>query len=234
MYLSGLPKEIKYMTALRHLYTHGCDKLKCMPPKLGQLTSLQTLTNFVVGTGPDCSSIGDLQHVNNLGGSLLLSQLENVKEATDAKLANLGNKKEIRELSLRWTATEEGKPHCSKVLEGLGAPHGLEALRINDYQGTSFPTWMGMLTNMVELHLYDCKKSKNLPPLWQVPALQVLCLEGLEKLQYLCSGGTFFSFPNLKELMMVGLPAFDRWCEVNWVQGDQVIFPRLEKLSIKE
>jgi len=95
-YLSGLPKEIKYMTSLRHLYTHGCDMLKCMPPKLGQLTSLQTLTNFVVGTRPDCGSIRDLQHLNDLGGSLLLSQLENVKEATDAKLANLGNKKEIR------------------------------------------------------------------------------------------------------------------------------------------
>jgi len=232
--LSRLPKEIKYMTALRHLYTHGCGKLKGMPPKLGQLTSLQTLTNFVVGVGSDCSIIGELQHLNNLGGSLLLSQLENVKEGTYAKLANLANKKDLIALSLRWTATEEGKPHCDKVLEGLEAPRVLEALRINDYQGISFPAWMGMLGNVVELHLYDCKKSKNLPPLRQVPALQVLCLEGLEELQCLCSGGTFFNFPNLKELMLVRLPAFDRWCEVNWLQGEQVIFPHLEKLCIKK
>jgi hypothetical protein len=85
--------------------------LEGLPPKLGQLTSLQTLTNFVVGTRPDCSSIGELQHLNNLSGSLLLSQLENVTEAKDAKMAHLENKKELTALSLRWTGTEEEKPH---------------------------------------------------------------------------------------------------------------------------
>ncbi|KAG0537683.1 hypothetical protein BDA96_03G169700 [Sorghum bicolor] len=222
------------MTALRHLYTHGCGNLEGLPPKLGQLTSLQTLTNFVVGTGPDCSSIGELQHLNNLSGSLVLSQLENVTEAIDAKMAHLENKKELTALSLRWTTTEEEKPNCLKVLEGLEAPYGLKALRINDYRGTSFPAWMSMLPNMVELHLYDCKKSKNLQPLWQVPGLQVLCLKGLEELQCLCSSDTLFSFPSLKELVLVGMPAFDRWCEVNWLQGEQVMFPQLEKLSVKK
>nr|TKW29820.1 hypothetical protein SEVIR_3G420350v2 [Setaria viridis] len=232
--LGRLPKGIKYMTALRHLYTHGCGKLKRMPPEVGHLTSLQTLTNFVVGTGHDCSSIAELQHLNNLGGPLLLSQLENVTNAADAKQANLGNKKELRELSLRWTWTssEEEKQHCHKVLEGLEAPPGLEALRIDHYHGTSFPTWMGTLTKMVELHLSDCNKSNKLPPLGSVPALQVLRLERLKKLESLCSGGTFFHFPNLKELRLDELPEFDRWCEVNWVQGEQIMFPQLEKLFI--
>ncbi|KAK8458700.1 hypothetical protein SEVIR_3G424400v4 [Setaria viridis] len=232
--LGRLPKGIKYMTALRHLYTHGCWVLKRMPPEVGHLTSLQTLTNFVVGTGPDCSSIAELQHLNNLGGPLLLSQLENVTNAADAKQANLGNKKELRELSLRWTASEEEKQHCHKVLEGLEAPPGLEALRIEHYQGTSFPTWMGTLTKMVELHLSDCNKSNKLPPLGSVPALQVLRLERLKKLESLCSGGTFFHFPNLKELRLDELPEFDRWCEVNWVQGEQIMFPQLEKLFIRD
>ncbi|CAO2184618.1 unnamed protein product [Urochloa humidicola] len=142
--LGRLPKGIKYMTGLRHLYTDECWSLKCMPPELGQLSSLQTLTNFVVGTGYDCSSIGELRDLNNLGGPLLIRQLENVTEVADAKQANLGNKKELRELSLTWTRSEE-KQHCQSVLEGLEAPAGLQALRIESYQGTGFPTWMGTL-----------------------------------------------------------------------------------------
>ncbi|CAL4956731.1 unnamed protein product [Urochloa decumbens] len=234
--LGRLPKGIKYMTALRHLYTHRCPMLRCMPPELGQLTSLQILTNFVVGTrttGSDCSSIGELQNLDNLGGPLLLSRLENVTQAAEAKQANLANKKELRELSLTWTSSEKEKQHCHKVLEGLEAPPGLEALRIMYYQGTSFPTWMGTLPNMVKLHLYNCNKSNKLPPLVSARALQVLRLQRLEKLECLCSGGKFFYFPNMKKLTLDELPEFNRWCEVKWAQGEQVIFPQLEELSIK-
>ncbi|KAF8660553.1 hypothetical protein HU200_057576 [Digitaria exilis] len=231
--LGRLPKGIKYMTALRHLYTHGCRSLKCMPPELGRLTSLQTLTNFMVSTASGCSSIGELQHLNDLGGQLLLSQLENVTEAKDAKQASLGNKRNLRELSLAWTSGEMEKQPCHKVLEGLEAPLGLEALRISNYQGTNWPTWMVMLPNMVELYLYDCNKAEKLPPLGSLRVLQVLGLERLENVKCLCSGGTFFDFPNLKELRLYELPEFDRWCEVKWVQEEQIMFPQLQKLRIK-
>src|SRR6185437_12573035 len=53
--LRQLPKQMKYMTCLRHLYTHGCKSLTHMPPDIGQLESLQTLTYFVVGTSFSCS-----------------------------------------------------------------------------------------------------------------------------------------------------------------------------------
>ncbi|XP_062229849.1 putative disease resistance protein RGA4 [Phragmites australis] len=229
--LDRLPKQMKYMTALRHLYTHGCEKLKCMPPELGRLTSLQTLTYFVVGSGSNCSNLGELQHLN-IGGSLLLSQLENVTQA-DAKASNLGNKKELRELSLRWTSGKEEEQQCHTVLEDLKAHDGLQALMIYSYQGTTFPTWIGMLQNLVELRLLDCRKSKQLPPLCQLQELGLLHLEGLQNLQYLCIGGTSSTFRKLKELKIVRLPDFDRCCEANLVAGEQITFPQLEKLFIE-
>ncbi|KAF6991639.1 hypothetical protein CFC21_008704 [Triticum aestivum] len=102
-YLDRLPRQMKYMSSLRHLYTHGCPKLKCMPPELGKPNKLQTLTCFVAAAviGPNCSDVAELQHLN-LGVQLELRRIDNVTEAK-AKVANLGKKKDLRELTLRRT-----------------------------------------------------------------------------------------------------------------------------------
>jgi hypothetical protein len=119
-----------------------------MPPDLRKLTYLQTLTCFVVGTGSYCSNVGELQHLN-LGGQLELLQLENVKEA-DARRANLINKKELKELTLRWTfGLEDERQHYHKVLEGLKPHDRMQVVRIYSYGGTSFPTWMIMLLDII-------------------------------------------------------------------------------------
>jgi hypothetical protein len=99
--LVQLPKQMKYMTALRHLYTHGCHKLNKMPPQLRCLTSLWTLTRFVAVTPGSscCSNLGELELLD-LGDDLEVCQLENVTE-TEAQAANLGNKKRLTRLALR-------------------------------------------------------------------------------------------------------------------------------------
>ena len=88
--LCRLPNDMKYMRSLRHHYTHGCISLEWTPPDLGQLTSLQTLTYFVVGSSYGCSNIGELQNLN-LGGELDLNGLDNASEE-QVKAVNLGNK----------------------------------------------------------------------------------------------------------------------------------------------
>nr|UBY07592.1 NBS-LRR disease resistance protein [Dasypyrum villosum] len=204
--LHRLPRQMKYMTALRHLYTHNCPEMRNMPGDLQKLMSLQTLTCFVAGpTGSECSGVGELQKLN-LGGELQLHQLENVTEE-DAKSANLKNKKELQELSLKWTV---GGRDDARVLEGLKPHDGLQAIRIESYGGTTFPTWMAMLRNMVEIHLSDCKE-----------------------LQWLFSRGRSYTFPNLKEFTLQGLECLEGWWESsNDGQGEEVIFPQLEKLYV--
>ncbi|WVZ48830.1 LOW QUALITY PROTEIN: hypothetical protein U9M48_000236 [Paspalum notatum var. saurae] len=229
--LSRLPKEMKYMTTLRHLYTDGCDDLECMPPGLRRLTSLQTFTCFVVGSGSDCSSIGELEDLN-ISGTLELRQLENVAEATSAKAVKLGNKKHLRKLTLRWTSGKEEEKQCQEVLEALKAHDGLLALEISSYQGTSFPSWMGMLKNMVELRLSDCREIDQLPPLCQLPVLHVVHLEGLKKLKFLCTCFTTSTFGKLKDLELINLDDFDSFCPQG-VEGGVVAFPELETLHIE-
>nr|UBY07090.1 NBS-LRR disease resistance protein [Dasypyrum villosum] len=201
--LRQLPRQMKHMTALRHLYTHGCPRMRSMPGDLQKLLSLQTLTCFVAGpTGSECSGVGELEQLN-LGGELQLHQLENVIEE-DAKAANLINKKELRELSLKWTV---GGRDDARVLEGLKPHDGLQAIRIESYGGTTFPAWMAILLNMVEIHLSDCKK-----------------------LQWLFSCGTCFTFPNLKVFTLRGLECLERLTKEE--QDEEIIFPQLEKLCV--
>uniref|UniRef100_A0ACD5XGU5 Uncharacterized protein n=1 Tax=Avena sativa TaxID=4498 RepID=A0ACD5XGU5_AVESA len=204
--LCRLPRQMKYMTALRHLYTHDCPKMSSMPGDLGKLISLQTLTCFVAGlTGSECSDVRELQQLN-LSGQLELHQLENVTEA-DAKVANIGKKKELRELKLKWTV---GCENDAKVLESLKPHDRLQSISIESYGGTTFPTWMSMLRDVVEIHLFGCKK-----------------------LQWLFGCETSFSFPNLKEFTLRDLQSLERWWELSHEQqGKEIIFPQLEKLFI--
>uniref|UniRef100_A0A452XJ09 Uncharacterized protein n=1 Tax=Aegilops tauschii subsp. strangulata TaxID=200361 RepID=A0A452XJ09_AEGTS len=199
-YLERLPRQMKYMTSLCHLYTHGCRKLKSMPPGLENLTKLQTLTVFVAGVpGPDCADVGEL-HGLNIGGQLELCQVENVEKA-DAKVANLGGQLELRELTLRWTEVGD-----SKVLDKFEPHGGLQVLKIYKYGGKC----MGMLQNMVEIHLSRC-----------------------ERMQFLFSCGTSFTFPKLKVLTLEHLLDFERWWEINERHEEQIIFPLLETLFIR-
>ncbi|CAL4982285.1 unnamed protein product [Urochloa decumbens] len=236
--LNRLPKEMKYMTALRHLYIHGCSQLKGMPSEFGQLTSLQTLTCFVVGTGSGCSNVRELCQLDQLGGPLELRQLENVTEA-DAKAAALGNKKQLTELILKWTSSleeEEEDQDNTHVMEALKPHDGLKVLDIYGYRGGPYLTWINTLQQMVKLTLSGCKNLKELPPLWQLSALQVLELSGLQSLNCLCTcsgDAPVTPFKELKELSLYRMPNFETWWFLNnEVQGEETIFPQVEKLSI--
>ncbi|KAM0836476.1 hypothetical protein ACQ4PT_062293 [Festuca glaucescens] len=149
------------------------------------------------------TELGELKQLN-LADHLELHQLENVTEVA-AKAANLRSKKELRELTFKWTI---GHENDASVLEGLKPHDDLQSVRIDSYGATTFPSWMSMLENLVEIHIFDC-----------------------ENLQFIST--RFVTFPNLKEFTLENLLCLERWWEINSEgHGEEIVFPQLEKLFV--
>ncbi|CAN6275423.1 unnamed protein product [Urochloa humidicola] len=232
--LCQLPKAMRYMPSLRHIYTTGCKSLTSMPPGLGQMTTLQNLTYFAVGASSDCSTIGELQNLN-LGGELELNGLENATE-TLAKAASLESKEKLTHLSLQWNSEdqeEQEQDSQKKVLFAL-RPHGyLLMLRILNYKGNILPSWitdLNMMQHLTELHLRGCMFCVEYPQFCHMKALQVLYLEKLEKLRFLSRDTASVPFPALKEVQLHDLEVLETFIEG---EEDEVTFPELELLDIK-
>jgi Leucine-rich repeat (LRR) protein len=104
--LTVLPANIGNLVNLRHLDVSGTS-LRELPPEFGRLKSLQVLTDFVVSrdSGSKISELGRLSHLH---GTLSISKLEYIVDATDASEANLKSKNFLNELVFKWTYDAHG------------------------------------------------------------------------------------------------------------------------------
>ncbi|WRX12468.1 hypothetical protein QQP08_004955 [Theobroma cacao] len=145
--LKEFPSKMRDLINLRHLDFTGANSQIRMPMGIGELTSLQTLTRFVVSRDNGLQ-IQEMEKLSNLKGGLLISGLENIVKAQDAAVAGLCNKSNLSDLTLEWKyscdafAVEEIQFHMD-VLNSL-RPHAmLERLTIKYYGGETFPSWIG-------------------------------------------------------------------------------------------
>ncbi|XP_038975129.1 putative disease resistance protein RGA4, partial [Phoenix dactylifera] len=230
--LCKLPEAMRNMRSLRHLYINGCRSLKHMPAGMGQLSFLKTLTKYIVGDD-DERGIRELKGLN-LGGQLELYNLEKVRGMEDAREANLESKQNLQSLALCWGVSEwvdfynlrepedhsldEETENAEKVLLALEPHSGLKRLVVWRYAGLRFPMWMmvrlDLLRNLVEIHLGYCKRCEHLPPLWQLPHLEVLSLTKMDSIKHLQSSGsegTMQPFPSLKVLHLRKMQSLKSW-----------------------
>lgn len=247
-FLELLPEGMRHMRCLRHLYLDGCWNLKRMPSGLGKLSYLQTLSMYMVDPVIGCG-IEELKDLN-LGGALEIYDLAKISDPPDAKLSNLISKRNLIRLHMSWGSlkSELGKsdPETAKeILQGLEPNGRLEVLEIRQYVGAQFSTWMqnpNVLRNLVELRLERCTECTALPPVWQLPSLQLLSLFDLDSLKYICGrssspaqeGGEALQiiFPKLKYLYLSGLPSLERWQEGDLREITSLALSQLLRLGI--
>ncbi|XP_043714827.1 putative disease resistance protein RGA3 [Telopea speciosissima] len=190
-YLQRLPKGMTKLINLRHL---EIERSLNTPRGLGQLRNLQTcFTVFKLGNSVTTEAgIEELGCLQQLGGSLSLIGLGNVKNGADAKAAKLNEKRRLQELTLEWESdlhvcTEEDSRKQDVVLEELQPHHqNLFLLKILRFSGTKLPTWLNgssHLSNLRELCIYSCHHVKSLD-LTGLRSLRELMISYCENLEY--------------------------------------------------
>ncbi|XP_072957997.1 putative disease resistance protein RGA3 [Typha angustifolia] len=246
--LKRLPQGMRKMTSLRILDVFNCHWLVQMPPGMGRLTELEILSIFVVRHEPGCSIV-ELQQLNLLRGKLEIKCLNIVKDAEEARSANLCAKKRLQSLKLSWnldnrnlggttgrmTSLKAALPELTEdvkndVLESLQPPPHLEELEIDYYDGSRFPSWITGIQNLVKVTLRGLERCKCLPPLGNLPQLKSLQIYGMDAVtemgrEFYGDGG---SFPSLENLILDEMPLLEHWCTIS----ETATFPYLSRFDI--
>ncbi|KAM7279196.1 hypothetical protein ACFE04_006330 [Oxalis oulophora] len=180
-----LPADISKLLNLRHLDV-SATKLKGMPVGFSGLKCLKFLTTFVVSNGSDSTAnISELGKIQELHGKLIISELQNIREASDAASANLKDKKYLKEAIFKWEINRlNGLPSEDSVLASLKPHENIEKVTIENFVGENLPAWLGdaSLSSMVSLRLINCRLCLSLPSVGQLPSLQELYIKDCPRL----------------------------------------------------
>ncbi|XP_038699679.1 putative disease resistance RPP13-like protein 1 [Tripterygium wilfordii] len=219
--LRRLPKNMKKLIELQHLELGSDTQLMFMPPKFGNLKQLETVDVFVVGDKQG-SSIAELENLKNIKGdpegSCLTqegvlnfqqyikheymsnshsirqkSHLKHRSNKEEAETAKLSGKLHSENLQLRWNQESDSQLQL-EVLNSLQPHMGLKRLTIENYGHLGFSNWLAdpLFSTLIELKLKDCRKCAYLPLLGQLPALEILLINGMHELEEIDS--TFCGF----------------------------------------
>ncbi|KAK4732636.1 hypothetical protein R3W88_025624 [Solanum pinnatisectum] len=192
--LTHIPPGLWQLASLMHLDFNYCLSLEDMPPGIGQLTSLRTLTNFIIGeesciSGLASDKLNELKGLVDLRNRLTINFMGRVCAIGERTLTDVvKNMKHLRQLSVEFEYGNHEDDDTGDdliMLEALQPHQNIESLRIVNYSGSRFPSWLMvenlgfLLPKLVYLCIGDCHKCQKLPLLWKLPSLQSLVLRNL-------------------------------------------------------
>ncbi|XP_027180570.1 putative disease resistance protein RGA1 [Coffea eugenioides] len=209
--LWSLPKGMRFLRNLRHLCLHGCWSLTHMPSGIGKLTCLRTLS-MVVPSGKKGFRLSELRDLNMLRGGLTIMHLERIEDKKDAEEACLIKKQSLHGLNLYWDSERTIQRYNDKeVLEALKPRPNLQLLRVLGFNGSSFPSWISTVTEVV---------------------VHESAAEYIVGVQESIAAAAAMS-PSLKQLELENMPNLKGMLGRE-VQGTPGVFSQLQSLSFKD
>nr|XP_011468372.1 PREDICTED: putative disease resistance protein RGA1 [Fragaria vesca subsp. vesca] len=248
--LVKLPDEeaMRKLTKLKHLYVWRCCRLKSKG--IRGLTGLQKLDAFHINgyKGADnegTSKLEDLKDLHQLEGSLYISHLQSVEDASEAVAACLGEKR-LFDLVLDFACVQcrgrEGGGHIDmEILNGLQPHRDLESLSIWRCEASILlPNWILSLHKLKTLRLGvfgNCELLSG--PLGKLPSLESLVFSGINKVKKVGvelllgvdDDGSSSLFPKLKTLEFGAMEEWEEW-EGDFQNNNIIIMPCLSSLEI--
>ncbi|XP_031130376.1 disease resistance protein RGA2-like [Ipomoea triloba] len=252
------PSWITLSLNLRILEIRRCKNCSSLPP-LGKLPSLETL---LIWEMKELRYVGsEFLGVAEVGG-VAFPKLKKLRFHDCSEWEEWEDFKEeatiiimpcIRELQLITCTKLKTVPHhllsrvesltiedcpVSEGIDALKPPLELQALKLNWYGGTHFPSWITLsLHNLRSLQIDGCLNCSSLPPLGKLPSLETLLIAVMKELRYVGSeflgvaevGGV--AFPKLKKLEFHGCRGWEEWEDFK-VEATIIIMPCIKELVL--
>ncbi|KAI8005091.1 putative disease resistance protein RGA3 [Camellia lanceoleosa] len=213
---------------------------------IGKLTSLQTLPFFVVGWD-EGQKIEELGSLSKLRGKLMIYNLQWVESREEVEKAKILGKPNIRKLGFHWdrvgnpsTAGDITSINHEGVLEGLKSHGNLKGLKLQNFEGKSFASWMmsgrdaQSLQNLVKIKLSECTRCEQAPPLGHLPHLEVIKIySGV--VTTATAKALAVVFPALREIHLEDMLKIEEWCGLgvsSSLLDTTMFFPLLESVII--